>query len=386
MTSTKKIFSTIVSKWLFAGLLLNACTVLAQEPAPSIDNDASSEQNTGKDNETGSNLISVPDVQLLKQQLLKGEVDEEEIVWLDQQSQVLALWESETSGNPYGAVLILHDDGQHPDWPGTVHPLRTNLPQFGWTTLSVSMPDTANREVPARPAPTSVPESTNADSSTADNSTDESKASADQVNAAETAKLMAADSEVDKAVANQENESNLNAAKAGVEKKTKQEDPEQLAQKRIQMAMDYLNDKGQFNIVIIAFGSSAYRAASYIDALMTGGTSSKRNLKVQGKAQRPVRALVLVSARNSLEIAEGEIMDFLNDNSMPILDVYFGDHQLDPKESKERKLFAQKNNFEHYYQVRIEPPSTEVFDGETALSRRVRGFINKHARGVKVGN
>ena len=38
------------------------------------------------------------------------------------------------------AVIILHGRGFHPDWADAINPLRTQLPETGWTTLSLQMP------------------------------------------------------------------------------------------------------------------------------------------------------------------------------------------------------------------------------------------------------
>ena len=43
-----------------------------------------------------------------------------------------------------GAVLILHDRNQHPDWPSVIHPIRAGLPAFGWSTLSIQLPVSDN--------------------------------------------------------------------------------------------------------------------------------------------------------------------------------------------------------------------------------------------------
>ncbi|WP_167855866.1 DUF3530 family protein [Natronospirillum operosum] len=60
-----------------------------------------------------------------------------------------SLWMEQTTAHPQGGVLIIHDDGQHPDWPRLIHDLRHHLPDAGWSTLSIS--------IPPRPAPL-VPE------------------------------------------------------------------------------------------------------------------------------------------------------------------------------------------------------------------------------------
>jgi len=39
-----------------------------------------------------------------------------------------------------GAVILLHDEHQHADWPLVISPLRKTLPKYGWTTLSLMIP------------------------------------------------------------------------------------------------------------------------------------------------------------------------------------------------------------------------------------------------------
>jgi pimeloyl-ACP methyl ester carboxylesterase len=45
---------------------------------------------------------------------------------------------------PKGGVIILHGRGAHPDWVDVVQPLRSELPEFGWETLSLQMPVAAS--------------------------------------------------------------------------------------------------------------------------------------------------------------------------------------------------------------------------------------------------
>ena len=48
---------------------------------------------------------------------------------------------SETkSGEINGVVILVHGMGAHPDWPDVILPLRTQLTEFGWSTLSIQMP------------------------------------------------------------------------------------------------------------------------------------------------------------------------------------------------------------------------------------------------------
>ncbi len=64
-----------------------------------------------------------------------------EAVWLkgDKDKKFLSLY-TKAEGTPKGAVLLLHDEGLHPDWPEVIFPLRTRLPEQGWASLSLQMP------------------------------------------------------------------------------------------------------------------------------------------------------------------------------------------------------------------------------------------------------
>jgi pimeloyl-ACP methyl ester carboxylesterase len=52
----------------------------------------------------------------------------------------LAIYAENQRSKAYGAVILIHGMGAHPDWPEVIHPLRTELPEYGWSTLSIQMP------------------------------------------------------------------------------------------------------------------------------------------------------------------------------------------------------------------------------------------------------
>jgi len=82
--------------------------------------------------------------------------------WLDANGQkFLAIYTPAAGNHIKGAVILLHGRGTHPDWPQVIQPLRTQLPEQGWATLSLQMPVLHNgatyedyiplfKEVPAR--------------------------------------------------------------------------------------------------------------------------------------------------------------------------------------------------------------------------------------------
>ena len=47
---------------------------------------------------------------------------------------------TEADEDPGRGPVIVHGIGVHPNWPQVVYPLRTGLPQRGWSTLSIQMP------------------------------------------------------------------------------------------------------------------------------------------------------------------------------------------------------------------------------------------------------
>jgi len=56
----------------------------------------------------------------------------------------LALFAEPTTAKARGAVILLHGGGVHPAWPDVIEPLRIDLPDQGWYTLSLQMPILGN--------------------------------------------------------------------------------------------------------------------------------------------------------------------------------------------------------------------------------------------------
>ena len=65
----------------------------------------------------------------------------------------LGIYTPSSSKKRQGGAIILHGIGAHPNWPDVVYPLRTQLPEFGWSTLSIQMPVLTNDAAAADYAP-----------------------------------------------------------------------------------------------------------------------------------------------------------------------------------------------------------------------------------------
>lgn len=55
-------------------------------------------------------------------------------------TEFLGLYAPNTDKHFYGGVILIHGIGAHPAWPQIIEPLRIDLPEHGWSTLSIQMP------------------------------------------------------------------------------------------------------------------------------------------------------------------------------------------------------------------------------------------------------
>lgn len=59
-------------------------------------------------------------------------------------SKVFSIYTESATEKTIGGAIILHGIGVHPNWDQIIRPLRSQLPDFGWSTLSIQMPVLAN--------------------------------------------------------------------------------------------------------------------------------------------------------------------------------------------------------------------------------------------------
>ena len=59
-------------------------------------------------------------------------------------SKILSIYTENTTNKTIGGAIILHGSGVHPNWDQIIRPLRSQLPEHGWSTLSVQLPVLSN--------------------------------------------------------------------------------------------------------------------------------------------------------------------------------------------------------------------------------------------------
>lgn len=62
----------------------------------------------------------------------------------------LALWLPANVPQAHGVVVLLGGDGESPDWPASLGPLRRKLPDAGWHSLALGLPDPPDSQPQAR--------------------------------------------------------------------------------------------------------------------------------------------------------------------------------------------------------------------------------------------
>jgi hypothetical protein len=68
------------------------------------------------------------------------DIFEGEPIWLNANNHDFLAIHTLNEDQLKGTVILMHGRGYHPDWPDVVGPLRTGLPEVGWSTLSLQMP------------------------------------------------------------------------------------------------------------------------------------------------------------------------------------------------------------------------------------------------------
>lgn len=293
-------------------------------------------------------------------------------LWLGQgEERFLALYRPALQPVAEGAVLILHARGQHPHWPDSASVLSQALAQHGWTTLALSLPQGLGQTIPERP------------SSPADTNTEAPSEASGEADAGDSSsakqppeKAKQADGNTEPKAPTAASEDNPPPAEPQQQHRPAQ-DPEPIAQRRLGLAYDYLRQQGLLNLVLLGEGHGALRALEFMNALPQLPPSQEGN-RVAG----PVAALVLINPQNRRQRATDlDLAKLLEKPGMPVLDIYYDDSSDAKKQAKRRRDYARRAGYQHYRQRSLPPLHSPLAGGENHLSKTVRGFLKRHAKG-----
>jgi hypothetical protein len=279
---------------------------------------------------------------------------ENEVVFLPGTNQdYYGLFLKESSGNPQGGALILHDNQQHGHWPDIIAPLREYLPQHGWTTLTIELPDEPARQRIVRPKPTNQPSSLNSEEK------NESIASIDPITLNKESDTLLTTEAIDNAKINVQAPSEEPITLVPIEQYKKKN------QQRISAAMEYLRNKGQLNLVIIGYGIGAAWAIDYL------AQQNKKGL-----------TLVTINARPS-QHNDTQMHQQLVKFQIPFLDLIQTKKTYVLKNGKARRAIMQRNQNEGYQQI-ITSNISSYRNNENPTNRRIRGWLKTNAGGKLV--
>jgi hypothetical protein len=303
---------------------------------------------------------------------LSPQLPEDAIVWLGTTAneKFLSLWRPDRSGNPRGALLIVHSEGEHIAWPDSTGPLHETLPDYGWATLALSLPEPALSQTPKRTlAVKSLP-------------SPKTEASADSKEDPEDPKKSEA-MVAEKTAAEKTDESKTNKP---LEVKTAAQEelpakssrlPEEITEQRLATALRFLHDKGQFNIVILGSGTGAIRANTFLN-----NTTPKIDNPDLGAA-KPFSGIILLNSRNRLPTMEQDYTEWFADPEIPVLDIFLSKDLRNFKAAKARKIVAKQKKVVLYKQVKLNHLTATSVAQENLLSRRIRSYLSANLEGIE---
>lgn len=258
----------------------------------------------------------------------------------------VALWRPANVGAAKGVIILLPGEGESADWPRGIGPLRRGLPDYGWHTLSLSLPDSPRAISAAAPEePAELVEQTETDAeppvedeppSEAGYLPEETAARPDEP----PVEVTEADEPIEPAAA-QPNQA------------------EQITE-RIEAALAFARSKQPAAIVLLGQGTGSYWAAHYLQQL---APADVRHLLMIQPRQHDGQDEPLARLVATLKLATG--------------DIYYRNSVSQRSAARERLNASRRNNHPAYRQVGLQPLNGDLETGQEQLLRRVRGWLDK---------
>lgn len=406
---------------LTAGCIFFSTTLIAQTPDDQGDIDGSAD-GANAESETPpppKPLVryykSVTEQTLETQQRLAKTVDngtsglssdKANAVWLQAaDEEFVGILTPAATAKTAGTVLLIHDDGQHPLWPGSLLNLQNYLPEKGWATFAIAVPEQIKPDPPAPPTEEELaehttvskittassqsedPESDGSQSQDTESETegaDDTETTANQDGGSED-NPVAGDNE-DKEIFDDTNNTVSDGGFVPVEEITEAkpkkpaDEIEVQTQDRIIAAINHLQSNGSDVIVLLGEGLGALRASNYLQettapVAMRGmiliNAINKMVLPIQEDDNNDATTTKTFLITDSFGNPDFPIFDVISDASLP-----YTTNTLSPAQllAKARSDEAKRQGLRKYRQQSL----ANTYDD--AFLTRVYGFLKTHCQ------
>lgn len=254
----------------------------------------------------------------------------------------LALWLPANVAAPSGAVIILPGDDESADWPQSVGPLRRKLPDAGWHSLSLTLPDPASDAPSMRRAV--EPEAASEDATAP--ATDEQPTAGDEASAADAPTAEVAASE---------------APQPPVEPtpEERQKAHAERVMARIDAAIAFAQQQQVSTLVLLGHGSGAYWATRYLAERKPEGISN----------------LLLVAAQLPKGFGPG-LEELVPQLQLATGDFYYKDLPADRQAALKRSQASKRQKHPAYIQVAMKALPGNRDAEQEQLYRRIKGWLS----------
>ncbi|MBA1279717.1 MULTISPECIES: alpha/beta hydrolase family protein [Pseudomonadaceae] len=258
----------------------------------------------------------------------------------------VALWRPANVGEAKGVIILLPGEGESADWPRGIGPLRRGLPDYGWHTLSLSLPDSPGS------LPTTAPEEPE------EPSTEQAETDAEQP--AEDEPPSEAGYLPEETAATPDEPPIDAEANEPVEPAIAQPSQAEQIAERIEAALAFARSKQSAAIVLLGQGTGGYWAARHLRQL----------------APADVRHLLMIQPRQP-DGQDEPLAQLLATLKLATGDIYYRNSASQRSAARERLNASRRNSHPAYVQVELQPLTGDPEAEQEQLLRRVRGWLDK---------
>jgi hypothetical protein len=322
-------------KPLIFTLFLSSVAVLPAAEDTAVENSVPASDSIENSDTDTTPARAMPDpAQQRQTDLAKAQDSETEVIWLELNDQKqLALLQKAASPSPIGSILIFPDRDTGADWPSIVRPLRTQMTEYDWNTLSLTLPEQPAKAIPGRTLPV-LQERSQIQTTT---------------EGAEELPESPAEDTLSTPVTTPTNTS----------EETNVSDYNKLISELGQLASDQLTNLDGNLTIILGIGEGATWAMHYFSQ-----DESREN-----------RFLVLLDPIQPLDRSAPKLIEMISETKAPVLDLWFNSNQFKQQQAALRKRTIRRSGNNGYQQIRLNQRSNDPRREPLWLTRQLRGIL-----------